>query len=318
MFGRGYVPALAFGGREAAEPTLGANDLPAITPDQSSRSGRSRERRRRSRVRSRCAVQVSCSSTCRTTLGWQATVDGEDVPTQMLAPGMVGVPVPAGEHEVAWNSSINRTRTTGRSSCSASATSSACGGGGRRRRAARPTPGAIPRMSRGEAPQEQISAGCALLGRFPSDTATTSLAWVMGGTRRPAKGVRSCIGDIAGGHRPSSSSRPGVGDRRDPRIGVGAATQRRSGKEDPERQRLREHQDQGRPHHPMRRTARRVRTRSSGTRRGSRATRCRRCHGVTGATGAAGAPQELPARRRELHGPPGPRVLTGATGAHGL
>jgi hypothetical protein len=32
--------------------------------------------------------------------GWQATVDGRRVPTEMVAPALVGVPVRAGEHEV--------------------------------------------------------------------------------------------------------------------------------------------------------------------------------------------------------------------------
>jgi uncharacterized membrane protein YfhO len=31
---------------------------------------------------------------------WEATVDGKPVPTQMLAPSFVGVPVPAGTHLV--------------------------------------------------------------------------------------------------------------------------------------------------------------------------------------------------------------------------
>ena len=33
---------------------------------------------------------------------WTATVDGRPVPVQMLAPALVGVPVPAGEHRVAF------------------------------------------------------------------------------------------------------------------------------------------------------------------------------------------------------------------------
>jgi len=31
---------------------------------------------------------------------WRATVDGKPVQTQMLAPALVGVPVPAGTHEI--------------------------------------------------------------------------------------------------------------------------------------------------------------------------------------------------------------------------
>ena len=98
LFGRGYVPTLAFGGREAAarpwDRTTSEERLPARSPNK-----RPTRRADRSPGRSRSrpgVVLFKVSYDPR----WEATVDGEAVRPQMLAPALVGVPVPEGEHEV--------------------------------------------------------------------------------------------------------------------------------------------------------------------------------------------------------------------------
>jgi hypothetical protein len=93
------VPTVAFGGRAAARPTLGTGDLPARPPgvvidstaDPASGVFQGTVDMERPGV-----VLVKASFDPR----FVATVDGVEVPTQMLAPAMVGIPVPAGEHRV--------------------------------------------------------------------------------------------------------------------------------------------------------------------------------------------------------------------------
>lgn len=93
------VPMVAFGGRAAARPTLGPRDLPAVPPgvvidDQADPANGVFEGTvdmERTGV-----VLVKASYDPR----FVASVDGEEVETQMLAPAFVGIPVPAGEHEV--------------------------------------------------------------------------------------------------------------------------------------------------------------------------------------------------------------------------
>ncbi len=99
LYARGYLPTVAFGGRPAAEPTLGKHDLPAMPPGKLTSSEYQPAEGRliggvdmgRNGV-----VLFKVSFDPR----WVATVDGEEVPTQMIAPAMVGVPVAAGKHEV--------------------------------------------------------------------------------------------------------------------------------------------------------------------------------------------------------------------------
>lgn len=99
LIGRRYVPTLAFGGRAAARPTLGPGALPSTPPGEVTDSyarleegvfGGTVEMRRPG------VVLVKASFDPR----FAASVDGDDVPTQMLAPALVGIPVPAGAHEV--------------------------------------------------------------------------------------------------------------------------------------------------------------------------------------------------------------------------
>lgn len=97
--GRGFLPTVAFGGRPGAVPTLGRNELPSSSPGEVLESfagpsdgvfgGTVRAERN-------AVVLVKASFDPR----WTAFVDGEEVPTQVVAPGMLGVPIAAGEHEV--------------------------------------------------------------------------------------------------------------------------------------------------------------------------------------------------------------------------
>jgi hypothetical protein len=96
---RGLIPTLAFGGRTAATPTLGANQEPASGPGTVVRSSaqpadgvfEADVDAQRSSV-----VLVKASFDPR----FQALVDGAPVPIQMVAPALVGVPVSAGSHHV--------------------------------------------------------------------------------------------------------------------------------------------------------------------------------------------------------------------------
>jgi len=93
------VPTVALGGRTAARPTLGPGDLPARPPgivvggsaDLAGGVFEGTVDMERPGV-----VLVKASYDPR----FVATVDGAEVPTQMLAPALVGIPVPTGEHEV--------------------------------------------------------------------------------------------------------------------------------------------------------------------------------------------------------------------------
>lgn len=98
---RGRYPTVAFGGRPASPPTLAEGEDPerpagevlgtVAHPNDGVFAGRIRARRA-------AVVALSASFDPR----WTATVDGRPVPVQMLAPALVGVPVPAGEHRVSF------------------------------------------------------------------------------------------------------------------------------------------------------------------------------------------------------------------------
>ena len=99
LYAKRFVPTLAFGSHEAAEPSLGPRELPidragrVVTeiadPDDGSFSGTVALERD-------AVVLVKASFDPR----WKAAVDGEKVRPQMLSPGFVGMPVPAGEHQI--------------------------------------------------------------------------------------------------------------------------------------------------------------------------------------------------------------------------
>jgi len=99
LYARRFVPTLAFGGRDAARPTLGPDELPKDPPgmvvsesaDPASGAFSGTVEMDRPGV-----VLVKASFDPR----WKATVDGEDVTPQMVSPGLVGIPVPGGEHDV--------------------------------------------------------------------------------------------------------------------------------------------------------------------------------------------------------------------------
>ncbi len=97
---RSAVPAhLAFGSAAAAEPTLGADELPGRAGDVLSAAAEPQAGTFAGTVDlSRdAAVLFKVSFDPR----FSATVDGVEVPTEMLAPAFVGVRVPEGRHEVA-------------------------------------------------------------------------------------------------------------------------------------------------------------------------------------------------------------------------
>jgi len=95
----GRYPTVAFGGRPPAPPTLAEGEDPAGPAGEvlgwtaSSADGRFGGRVRADRP---AVVALAASFDPR----WTATVDGRPVAVQMLAPALVGVPVPAGEHRV--------------------------------------------------------------------------------------------------------------------------------------------------------------------------------------------------------------------------
>jgi hypothetical protein len=97
---RRYVPTIAFEGRPAAEPTLRADEEPTTpagsvaTVDADPAAGTFAATVDASRD---AVVLFKVSFDPR----FHATVDGREAALQMLAPAFVGVPVPAGEHEVA-------------------------------------------------------------------------------------------------------------------------------------------------------------------------------------------------------------------------
>jgi hypothetical protein len=98
LFRERYVPTVAFGGRPAAAPVLGAGRLPpppgsvgdvTATPEDGSYAATVHMDRAG-------VVLFKVSFDPR----FVATVDGAEVETQMLAPALVGVPAPPGDHEV--------------------------------------------------------------------------------------------------------------------------------------------------------------------------------------------------------------------------
>jgi hypothetical protein len=97
----GRYPTVAFGGRPAAPPTLADGQEPegpageVLETEADAADGRYAGRVRADRP---AVVALAASFDPR----WTATVDGRSVPVQMLAPALVGVPVPAGEHDVAF------------------------------------------------------------------------------------------------------------------------------------------------------------------------------------------------------------------------
>jgi hypothetical protein len=96
---RGLVPTLAFGGRPAATPTLGANQEPDSAPGTVVRSSaRPADGVFEADVEALrpAVVLVKASFDPR----FEAVVDGVPVPIQMVAPALVGVPVPPGSHHV--------------------------------------------------------------------------------------------------------------------------------------------------------------------------------------------------------------------------
>jgi hypothetical protein len=93
-----YVPTVAFAGRPAARPTLGADELeppPGVVAVSSADPERGVFEATVAMDRAGVAL-VKASYDPR----FVATVDGEDVETQMLAPALLGIPVPAGTHAV--------------------------------------------------------------------------------------------------------------------------------------------------------------------------------------------------------------------------
>jgi hypothetical protein len=97
--GHGYLPTVRFGGRAAAPPTLSPKDLPASRPGTVTRVDASPQDGSfdASVHADRDAVVVFAASY---DPRWDAWVDGEPVPTQMISPALVGVPVPVGDHNV--------------------------------------------------------------------------------------------------------------------------------------------------------------------------------------------------------------------------
>lgn len=97
--GDGMLPTIAFGGRPAAPPTLGRDRLPAKPAGSVIRefdgpvdgvfAGRVKANRP-------SVVLLKASFDPR----WVAAVDGERTQTQMIAPGLVGVVVGPGRHDV--------------------------------------------------------------------------------------------------------------------------------------------------------------------------------------------------------------------------
>jgi hypothetical protein len=96
---RGFLPTLAFGGRTAAEPTLGKDELPRSSPgevlDSSAEPADGVFLGNVSAERD-AVVLVKASFDPR----WDAAVDGQPVEPQMIAPAFVGIPVTPGTHEV--------------------------------------------------------------------------------------------------------------------------------------------------------------------------------------------------------------------------
>ena len=98
LYSRRYVPTVAFGGRPAADPTLGPDELPkppGVVIDSTADPARGVFEGAVDMAHPG-VVLVKASYDPR----FVATVDGSQVQTQMLAPAVVGIPVPAGEHQI--------------------------------------------------------------------------------------------------------------------------------------------------------------------------------------------------------------------------
>lgn len=96
---QGRYPTLAFGGAEAAKPTLGPNDQPNSSPGRVVRSfAQPADGLFKGEVAMdrRAVVLLKSSFDPR----WRVLVDGVDTETEMVAPGFVGVTVPPGLHTV--------------------------------------------------------------------------------------------------------------------------------------------------------------------------------------------------------------------------
>ncbi len=99
LIGQAMHPTLGFGGRMAAEPTLGPDRLPAGSPgvvvEQAAGPAEGLFAGTVEATRS-AVVLLKASYDPR----WIASVDGHPVPLQIVAPGFVGAPVSEGRHEV--------------------------------------------------------------------------------------------------------------------------------------------------------------------------------------------------------------------------
>ena len=96
---QGRFPTLAWAGAPGAEPTLGPGDDPTTPPGSvESEVAQPADGRFGGDVHAdrTAVVQLKASFDPR----WTVTVDGHDAPTQMIAPGFVGVRVEPGDHRV--------------------------------------------------------------------------------------------------------------------------------------------------------------------------------------------------------------------------
>jgi hypothetical protein len=96
---KGRFPTLAWAGAPGADPTLSPEDDPTTPPGSvTSEIAQPADGRFGGDVRAdrTAVVQLKASFDPR----WMVTVDGRDAPTQMIAPGFVGVRVSPGDHRV--------------------------------------------------------------------------------------------------------------------------------------------------------------------------------------------------------------------------
>lgn len=99
--GRGMLPTVGFAGLPAAEPVLRPNQLPEGSPGSvadvvADPQGGSFAATVQAGGPAVALLRASFDPR------WTASVDGRPVPTQMVAPGFVGVPVSSGSHQVAF------------------------------------------------------------------------------------------------------------------------------------------------------------------------------------------------------------------------
>lgn len=99
LIAKKMFPTVTFGGRPAAAPTLGRNQLPATPPGSvATSSALPSDGLFSGEVDAARAAVVLLKASFDPR--WTATVDGKAATTQMLAPGLVGVAVPPGHHAV--------------------------------------------------------------------------------------------------------------------------------------------------------------------------------------------------------------------------